>query len=199
MTDKRPILLFDVMNTVVHEPFFTEVPAFFGLTLDELMAQKHPTSWIEFEHGRLDEQTYLANFFRDGRGVDGAGLRATMSDSYRWLDGMQSLLRELRAAGHEIHALSNYPEWYSLIEERLKLTRYLAWTFVSCRTGLRKPDPEAYLTAARTLGVEPAACLFVDDRQVNVDAARAVDMAALLCTDGPALRNEFVARGLLSA
>ena len=59
MTDRRPILLFDVMDTLVREPFFTDVPAFFGMTLDELFAEKHPTSWIDFEHGRIDEARYF--------------------------------------------------------------------------------------------------------------------------------------------
>jgi putative hydrolase of the HAD superfamily len=35
--------------------------------------------------------------------------------------------------------------------------------FFSCHEHLMKPDPEIYLRAARTLGVAPAACLFVGD------------------------------------
>jgi hypothetical protein len=37
----------------------------------------------------------------------------------------------------------------------------------------------------------------VDDREQNVEAARAVDMPALRFRDAPGLRSEFVARGLL--
>ena len=40
------ILLLDVMGTLVYEPFHTELPAFFGMTLEELYAAKHPTAWI---------------------------------------------------------------------------------------------------------------------------------------------------------
>ena len=45
----RPILLFDVMGTLVHDPFFEEMPEFFGLSFDELLAVKHPSAWVEFE------------------------------------------------------------------------------------------------------------------------------------------------------
>lgn len=194
---RRPILLFDVMDTLVREPFFTDVPAFFGMTLDELFAQKHPTSWIDFEHGRIDEARYFATFFDDGRAIDGDGLRAAIVDGYAWLDGMQALLAELRERGFEIHALSNYPDWYRLIDAKLDLSRYLDWTFVSCRTGLRKPDPQSYLGAARTLGVAPGDCVFVDDRGENVDAAEAVGMPSVLRTDTASVRDALAARGLL--
>ena len=32
----RPVLLFDVLDTLVYNPYWVEVPAFFGLTLAEL-------------------------------------------------------------------------------------------------------------------------------------------------------------------
>ena len=194
----RPILLFDVMDTLVHEPFYCEVPAFFGMTLEELLVAKHPTAWIEFETGTLDEVGYLKRFFRDGRPVDGKALRAHMHASYRWIDGMPDLLEELRVAGRPMHALSNYPIWYELIDAKLGLSRWLAWTFVSCLTGVRKPDPRAYLGATEALGVTPADCLFVDDRTQNVEAARQAGMPALHFQGVPALRAEFVARGLLA-
>jgi HAD superfamily hydrolase (TIGR01509 family) len=194
----RPVLLLDVMETLVHEPFTVELPAFFGMSLDELLAAKHPTAWIDFELGAIDEATYLSRFFRDGRAVDGAALHAHLAKSYRWLDGAEVLLAELHAAGVEMHALSNYPVWWRLIEKQLALSRFLSWRFVSCRTGVRKPDAEAYLGAARTLGRAPGACLLVDDRRVNVEAARAVGMPAIRRTGTPSLRAALVERGLLA-
>ncbi|MXY88760.1 MAG: HAD family phosphatase [Dehalococcoidia bacterium] len=43
---------------------------------------------------------------------------------------------------------------------------------VSCDLGMAKPDPEIYRHVSRLTGVEPARCLFVDDTEDNVDAAR---------------------------
>ena len=193
----RPILLFDVMDTLVHEPFYQEVPAFFGLTLEELLAAKHPTAWAEFEVGAIDEAALFARFFRDGREFDRAGLKRVMASAYRWLPGVEELLGELRARSYAIHALSNYPEWYRVIEERLQLSRYLSWSFVSCLTGVRKPDARAFSGAAAALGVGPGECLFVDDRQVNCAAARATGMDALRFTSAGELRSELATRGLV--
>lgn len=185
------------MGTIVHDPFFAEVPAFLGLTFDELIAVKHPTAWIEFELGRIDESSFLPTFFRDGRGYDQQGLKRTMRDAYAYLDGMEQLLGELVAAGLRMHALSNYTDWYTLIEERLALSRYVPWTFVSCRTGLRKPEPAAYEHAAHALRVRPGDCVFVDDRGANCAAARGVGMHAIQFRDANQLRAELVAAGVL--
>jgi len=196
---RPPVLLFDVMDTLVHEPFHREMPAFFGMTLAELIEAKHPTAWIDFELGRLEEGEFLRGFFRDRRAFDHQAFLAAVSAAYRYLPGMEAVLAALAARGHAIHALSNYPIWYRRIEARLGLSRYLSWSFVSCDTGLRKPDPEAFRLAARTLGVEPRACLFLDDREENCAAARALGMETLRFTSAEVLAAELARRGLLAA
>lgn len=186
------------MGTLVYDPFHEEMPAFFGMSLETLLREKHPSAWVRFEHGELDEEALFASFFADGRAVDGDAFIEMLRGAYRWLDGVEPLLEELRRRGVPMHALSNYPRWYRIIEEQLALSRYLEWSFVSCETGLRKPDLEAYLSASRTLGVAPERCLFVDDRASNCDAARAVGMDAVVFTDAGQLEAELARRGLLT-
>ena len=50
---------------------------------------------------------------------------------------MEALLGRLAAAGVQVHAFSNYPAWWRLIEDKLRLSRYLDWTFVSCHGPMR--------------------------------------------------------------
>jgi HAD superfamily hydrolase (TIGR01509 family) len=192
-----PILLFDVMDTLVHDPFYAEVLDFFSMTRDELFAIKDKQAWVRFECGETDEATLAAEYFTDRRPLDLDGLKATMRDAYRWIDGTQALLADLRSAGHEIHALSNYPTWWEMIEERLGLSAYLEWSFVSCQTGVRKPDPRAYLGPAQRLGVHPEDCIFIDDRAKNCRAAEAVGMPSILFESGPQLRTALNERGLV--
>ncbi|MEC7521690.1 MAG: HAD family phosphatase [Myxococcota bacterium] len=192
------VLLLDVMGTLVYDPFHRVMPAFFGMSLKELLAAKHPDAWVRFEHGEMDEGAFLRSFFADGRGYDERAFVEAVRGAYRFLDGVEPLLAELRERGVEMHALSNYPCWYRLIEERLGLSRYLDWSFVSCDTGVRKPHPEAYLGAARRLETPPERCLFVDDRESNVEAARAVGMDAVIFEDAGQLRAALESRGLLT-
>jgi HAD superfamily hydrolase (TIGR01509 family) len=190
-------LLLDVMGTLVHEPFVEDIPRWLGMSLEELIRVKHPTAWIDFERGLIDEHTYGATFYTDGRTLDLAALKGALVESYRYLDGIEPLLADLRAAGHAAYALSNYSPWWRLIEDKLRLSRYLEWRFVSCDTGHRKPEPEAYLGAARALGLPPEACLFVDDRGGNVRAAQALGMPAIRFTDAASLRAALQAHGVL--
>lgn len=191
------ILLLDVMSTLVTEPFFEVIPKFFDMSIQDLLRDKHPSSWVEFEHGHCDENSYLDRFFADGRAFDHDGFRAMLRGCYEYIDGIEPLLAELKDNGVPMHALSNYPVWYEVIEDKLKLSRYIEWTFVSCNTGVRKPAPEAYTGPARTLGVDPSTCLFVDDRKSNCEAARAVGMPAIRFEDADSLRAALVTHGVL--
>ncbi|KFK42385.1 hypothetical protein AALP_AA2G249200 [Arabis alpina] len=164
---KLPILLFDIMDTIVRDPFYHDVPSFFRMPMKELLESKHPMAWIEFEKGLIDEEELERNFFIDGRDFDMEGLKECMISGYSYLDGMQELLQTLKADDFEIHAFTNYPIWYKMIEDKLKLSDYLSWTFCSCNAGKRKPDPEFYLQVVGHLGVEPCDCIFIDDRLDN--------------------------------
>jgi len=185
-----PVLLLDIMDTVVRDPFW-DMPGFFGCTFDELWPLIHPTAWVDFELDRIDEETFLRSFFADGRGYDTAGLLELVRRGTWWIEGMEELLSELHAAGAEMHALSNYPSWWRRIEEDHRLSRYLRWSFVSCDTGLRKPDPEAYLHAARTLGRPPEDCIFVDNTGRNCKAAAQVGMTAIKFVGADELRRSL--------
>jgi putative hydrolase of the HAD superfamily len=46
------------------------------------------------------------------------------------------------------------------------------------RTGIRKPDPQAYHLAVQALGLEASDAVFIDDQIVNVDGARAAGIEA---------------------
>jgi FMN hydrolase / 5-amino-6-(5-phospho-D-ribitylamino)uracil phosphatase len=192
------VILWDVMDTLVRDPFFTHMPAFFGHSFDGLVERLRRGTWVEFELGRLDEAELYANFFADGTPIDGPGLKRCMRDAYAWIEGVEPLLAELKARGAEMHALSNYPHWYRLVDERLGLSRYLELSFISCETGLRKPWPEAYLRACAGLGRRPEECLFIDDREVNCQAARALGMPAWRFQGEPTeLRRRLTAAGFL--
>jgi len=54
---------------------------------------------------------------------------------------------------------------------------------ISGEVGMRKPEERIFLHAAGLLGLDPAECVFIDDIQVNVTAAEAIGMTAILHHD----------------
>lgn len=196
------MVLFDVMDTLVADPFFTHVAPHLGYaSLKELFAVKDPEAWVLFELGQVDEAYLHENFFKDRRSWDLQAMKDLLKREYCYVDGVEELLIRLKAnAGVSLHALSNYAPWYTMIEERTKLSRYLEWSFVSAETGLRKPDPMAYTSAAQKLGVEEAdygSVLFVDDSRTNVEAALQLGFDAVLFEGAVGLERALVERGLL--
>ena len=175
-------LIVDVMGTLVYDPFYREVPAFFGMSLEELLAVKHPTAWVEFELGRRSEASFLRDFFADGRSYDQEGLKRVTFESYRPLDGMDVALAMLAARHDAVHLMSNYPVWFHEVEARCRLARHASWAFVSCREGVRKPDRRAYERVLARIEAEPRECLFIDDSAANCEAARSLGLRAIHVT-----------------
>lgn len=65
-------------DTLVRDPFYEEVPKFFGMSLKELYSAKHPTAWVEFERGEISEEILVSRFFRDSRAFDSEGMKLAM-------------------------------------------------------------------------------------------------------------------------
>ena len=64
----------------------------------------------------------------------------------------------------------------------------------SYQLGIAKPDPAIYRHVLEQLGTEAAETLFIDDRVVNVEAARALGMKSLEFTTVERLRADLAAQ-----
>jgi putative hydrolase of the HAD superfamily len=84
------------------------------------------------------------------------------------------------------------------LEGELALHELFDDIVVSAEVGMAKPDPAIFRLAAARLGLPPASCVFVDDWDKNVEAARAVGMQAVLhrVDQGHDLRAQLAALGV---
>lgn len=185
----RSVLFLDVMDTLVYDPFKLEMLQFFDASMEELLRDKSPDAWPRFERGEISEEEFAAEFFADGRTFDYPGLKDTLHRAYRMLPGIPELLDDLKQAGVEMHTLSNYPVWHQMIEEKLQLTRWLEWTFVSWQHGTRKPEPKAFERALELVNKSPDTCVFVDDRRSNCSAAESLGIHAIRFESADQLRE----------
>jgi putative hydrolase of the HAD superfamily len=95
---------------------------------------------------------------------------------------MLDLMRELRERGFRMAILTNnVREWEELWRSKLPLDEIFELIVDSAWVGMRKPDPKIYLLTIERLGdgLQPSDCLFVDDNQLNVEAARELGMTAV--------------------
>ncbi len=192
MTSPKTVILWDVMSTLVYDPYMNEFPAFFGVTWQDLLEVKHPTAWVDFELGHITEEQFFELFWPEFGQVDLDDFHAMLHDAYRFLPDIEAMLESLASRDDlEMHTLSNYPVWYRIIEQKLALSRYMRWSFVSCHMALRKPDVAIYESAARALGVPPSSCIFIDDRGSNCKGAVQAGMRAIKYDDTTQLLHDL--------
>ena len=95
-------------------------------------------------------------------------------------DPMIARMRALRDHGYRMALLTNnVREWQPLWRTMLPVDEIFDVLVDSGFVGMRKPDAEIYELTLERLGLPAGACLFVDDTEVNCDAARELGMAAV--------------------
>lgn len=93
-------------------------------------------------------------------------------------------VRRARAAGIPTLLLTNsVTGFFPVIEATIPVDELFDHVLESWRIGVRKPATRAYEMAAETLGVAPQDCVFADDQEVNVAAARALGMTGIFVAD----------------
>jgi HAD superfamily hydrolase (TIGR01509 family) len=170
----------DLMGTLIYDPYLEALEAATGLDVATAHRFRDPSSWPDFEAGRIDEAEFVHRFFRNGdqdRPLDLAAFHRVRRRGYRFLPGMVALLDALEGRLDRFVA-SNYPIWIEELRETFGLDRRCEGVWASCHLGVRKPDPEFYRLLLDRIGHPPEACLFVDDRTVNCTAAEEAGMRA---------------------
>ncbi|MEV0189150.1 HAD family hydrolase [Kitasatospora purpeofusca] len=117
--------------------------------------------------------------------------------------GAETLLKELRQRSVPYCLASS--AHHSWIRAALDVTGLRGWLaeeriFSAQDVGVGKPAPDLFLHAARTLGVDPAACLVLEDSPNGVLAARAagMDVYGYTALTDPAKLTAAGATGLIA-
>jgi 2-haloacid dehalogenase len=108
-----------------------------------------------------------------------------------------AIMRDLIGQRRDVTMLTNFSA-ETFVDAR-KLFPFLnepRGVTVSGEVGLIKPDRAIYEMHARDFGLEPAATIFIDDSQKNVDGARAAGWQSVLFVDAPTLRADLKRHGV---
>ena len=151
---------------------------------------EHPL--YELERGRMTEEAFLERIRGEvaaelGHEPEMHRFREIYFDALDPNEPMIELMRSLRDRGIRMALLTNnVREWEPLWRSMMPVDEVFELVVDSAFVGMRKPEPEIYeLTRDRLREREgladlaAAECLFVDDIEVNCEAARALGMAAV--------------------
>ena len=155
---------------------FTSLGAAMGRIVER--GGEHPL--FELECGRITEAEFNSILEEEvGGGLSLASFRDCYFAHLHSNEPMIEYMRTLRERGMRMALLTNNvkewePQWRAKIPA---LDEIFEVVVDSGFVGMRKPDPRIYeLTVERLGGVRAEECVFVDDIDVNCDAARALGM-----------------------
>jgi putative hydrolase of the HAD superfamily len=143
---------------------------------------EHPL--YELEKGNIAEAEFLATIEAELDGdVHLSSLRETYFAHLQPNEPMIDYMRELRDRGLRMALLTNnVREWEPLWRAKLPdIDEIFEVVVDSAFVGMRKPDPRIYELTLERMGdgLAPPECVFVDDNDVNVEAASALGMVGV--------------------
>ena len=150
----------------------------------EALEGRHPL--FELECGRITEERFL-DLLRDGLEAELGHRPALHRFKETYFDAlvpnreMIDLMAELAGRGLRMVMLTNnVREWEPLWRAKLPVDEIFETVVDSAFVGMRKPDREIYeLTLSRLDGIAAEECLFIDDTQINCEAAEGLGIVAV--------------------
>lgn len=150
-----------------------------------------------YDQGLISSEEYWMGFARE------AGLRANreLVESLRAMDlamwsrmnaEMIDWTEALHAAGITTALLSNMQhDMAAHARKNFAWLRHFDHQILSCELQLIKPNAMIFERTIETVGVRPQEALFVDDREANVEAAKAVGLQAIQFRSVEQLRSDL--------
>jgi putative hydrolase of the HAD superfamily len=160
--------------------FFADNDEDIELLATVAMSRKY---WNAFDEGTLAEEDYLREVKKElperlHSAVE--GLCAKWTSHMPPVPGMEAVVAEIKKAGRGIYLLSNF-------NKRLRNELYLAPSLllfdglvISGEIGMVKPNAEIYEYLLEKYNLKAEECIFVDDRQDNIDAGESVGIKGYL-------------------
>ncbi len=211
MPRKFTTVIFDFGGVITSSPFeaFARFEAERGLpdgTIRGLNATNpDDNAWARFERAEILPTEFDVQFSREaqavGHAISGNDVLALLSGEIR--PAMVAMLDQLRADGYITGCITNNvpsgkgagmagtPEKAAAVAAIMARFDHV---IESSKIGIRKPDPRIYQMMCDALGVQPAACIYLDDLGVNCKPAAALGMAAIkVVSEAQALEDLRVA------
>ena len=176
-TSEIKAVIFDCFGVLTSERWIPFRRRYFHTDDAKAFARK---TMGELVTGQLSVHEFVSAIAKKGN-VDEDDVRESLTGSspddelFRWIATHKSDYKIgmlSNVGGDRLHTLFS-PEQIALFDDIV----------LSYHVGMAKPDPRVYRLAAERLGVEPQECLFIDDKEVYCNAARAVGMQAVKYRD----------------
>ena len=201
MNNNINLILFDLGGVLfeLNPDFMDKISSASSASTDFWQYWLHSKVVKDFEKGRCSEEDFAHGLISD---LNLDMTQDEMVEAFRfWGKGLYAgsleLIEDLKSQGFKVGCLSNsnVSHWPKLMNWGLE--GLFDFEFSSHLVGAVKPDPAIYEAVEQKISIPVEEILFVDDNQVNVDAAVARNWNAELCKTPAGARTVFKDYGLL--
>lgn len=135
----------------------------------------HAPEWRMLDAGELDDAQAAARLCEKEPHLAGNIVRALREwpDCLTAIEPMHDLVRQCRAAGFSVYALTNFCIRCRNILADFPVFAELDGLLVSAEERMSKPEHRIYERFCERFSLSPAECFFIDDMPPNVAAAKA--------------------------
>ena len=160
-------------------------PENLGMAMREGLAEGEELPLFRLERGEISEDEFIDRLEAGLEAVLGhrphlQHFRQKFWGALHPNDEMVELMRELKASGLKMAMLTNnVREWEPLWRSMLPVDEIFEEIVDSAFVGCRKPEGRIYELTLERIGVPAEACVFVDDLEVNCEAAEKAGMKAV--------------------
>lgn len=155
--------------------------------------------WLEFECGRMTEQEAFDAFISIDTEV--------ANEIHTAYDNIQGMLvkrdiaipwiQAIKKAGYNVYYLSNFSEKANKeCQDALDFLDYMDGGIMSFRELVGKPDAEIYNRLAQRFNLIPEECVFIDDSEENVSAAKRLGFKGIVYKTYDEAMTELIKLGV---
>lgn len=108
------------------------------------------------------------------------------------IEGMDTIVCDAKAAGYGVYILSNINREFLENRHKVEVLSLFDGARFSSQIHHIKPDPVIYQSLLDEYSLKPEECLFIDDRQVNINGGEALGIKGYLFDGDSKKLREFI-------
>ncbi len=150
-------------------------------------------NFIDLMEGKISEEEYLNNIIsKNNLKVNLDELKKAIRKNFQEIEGTREIIEKLKDKGFKLGLLSVHSkEWIDHCEKQFDFHKLFHSTLYSFEVSVCKPDKKAYHLILEKLKAKPEECLFIDDSEKNIEAAKNIGLKTILFKNPTQLKKDL--------
>lgn len=197
---KYKAVVFDYNGVIFGRPgveFDQKISKIIGVSIDEFkkVYRQHNNS---YNIGLISIEKLWTDILMDFDKVSVLPTVFKLIDSPRVINqDVISIIKKLKDKGYFLSIFSNFTKsGASLIRDNKLVTSLFDKLIISAEIGFAKPNRDAFEYLIKVLNLSPKEIIFIDDSQINIDAAEDIGIKSILFKNSLSLRKQLTKIGI---